>query len=386
MHHSFFRKRKLMIFLSAKLITSFGSLLSYFAVPLIVYSLYHSGFVLSIFELGSMVPSILLSVPLGLYLRNKNVKKVWFMSSFIAGLYLLFLSFQINIYTLFFLNFLLSVLSILVGISSQTIIVEIVGRDKLQWANTLMLSIIAINGILAPIVGSILLAISWQFVFLIDALTYFTEGILVCLLPVSGLYSAPRRKISAEVKTVIEYLRKNEKVKYSILTLFFTLLLVGGARILNVAYFNLFSSTYEYYGLAMSASALGMFIVLLIQNLKILKIKNSYRASTITLPFYSLFFFLIFISPSPLLSALSFLLLGFVNGIISPSLISAVQANTEREMLPQVMGLWKNLGSIAQLSSVMWIGFAVDVISPKILYLGIGLSLLVLFLFVGNVK
>lgn len=154
----------------------------------------------------------------------------------------------------------------------------------------------------------------------------------------------------------------------------------GGLKILHIAYFSGYEKPYTYYGLAMSVSAVGFFLILLFTTLKILVIKKPYKVCILSLPLYVMFFAAIYISNSASFAIVCFLLLGLGNGLLSPNFTATIQKYTEKSYLTSILGIYQTLINGGRIASISITGFLVTIFQPRILYLFIGIAFGIVFL------
>lgn len=371
------------MYLLASTVSSFGSLLSFFAIPMIVYNMYHSGTLLSLFELISVIISISLSIPFGFWLDRKNLKRYWIIFSLILGFSGLFVFFWISIYTLLLYNIICAFLFIGIAISKQALIVDIVKKDALSWANNVIFFLLILAGIIAPLVGGLLLSISWHLPFLIDSITFFFEVVIVSLIPFkdSGKHTGYKReKALSKFKETFQYVHQNRVVKYTLILSTITLLIGGGIKIINIAYFSDMSMPYILYGMATGLIALGMGIIAMLNTFKIILIKSPYKAIVFSLPVYFLFYLSIFLLYHSYFSIFIFILLGLGNGMASPNFNAVIQKFTNKENLTRIIGLKNTVNNASKMLSVIVMGFLVDLYSPLYIYLFSGFLFIITFI------
>ncbi len=367
---------------AARAVSMFGSILVFYAVPLLIYTQYHSGMILAMFELASLIPSIALGVPVGMWMKNKNVKSLWVRSSALLGAYSLFVFFFMNPITLFFLNLISSVLFIIVGIASQSLMPEVVEKDELSWANSVRILVTGTVAAAVPAIAGFILSWAPRVVFLIDSITFFVEISLILKIkkdaPAMGEKKEKIRKIFAET---IGYMRSVKIIRNSAILLFVMLIISGSLKILNIAYFTqLFSSPYEYYGIAATISQAGMLTIIIPSTFHVIKFKAPYRALLLSLVLYALYFALMAILQVSILIMAAFFILGLGNGVASPNTISVFQMNADKAHLRQVLGVVGTLIDAARITSVIMMGIMVDILPLRYIYLALATSLIALFM------
>ena len=362
--------------------SKFGSMLSFFAMPLIVYSMYHSGIILSMFEMISVVIGVAFSIPFGLWLRKKNLKKIWILFLIVLGVSGIVVFFWLNIFTLIYYNTICIFLFIGLGIIQQSLIPNLVSKDEIVWANNTIFSAIIVLGVITPFTGGFILTFSWRLAFLIDAITYFIEVGIVMFIRVALTSSAQYKRESSwrAFKTSLSYISANKIIKYTLILEVLIMLIAGGLKILNIAYFYYATNPYILYGIASTLIAIGMGIVLIPITLKIVTIKKPYHMMILSFIFYSSFFIGIFIVWHSMYAVILFLLLGIGNGFISPNLNATIQKYTKREYLTQIVGINQTVNSGCRMSSLVLMGILVDTFNLKYIYLSMGLLFLVLFI------
>ncbi len=376
-------RREFYKYLLAKDVSAFGSFVLFFSVSLIVYSISQSGIVLSIFELASVVPSMLLAVPIGAWLNGKDLKRAWIYSSLILASLDFFVFFYLNIYTLFLLNIVGVIFLVITGIAIQTVLVEIVDREELPWANSTTMLTYAGIATVSPAIAGFILNYSWNLPFLVDGLTYILEALIAYTIAVERVEwrgGGRGEKTAKVIKSALKYLRGNTLLRNSLALIAVMMLVGGGLKILNIAYFSQFGNPYVYYGLAMTFSAVGSFIVLIMNTLKIMQVRRPHRAILLSLPIYMAFFFILSLSGILLLDFLAFFLLGIANGVVSPNSSAVIQSYSAKEHLSTIVGFSQTLIEVAKITSISLMGVLVTFLPTNIVYLGMGIGILATFI------
>ena len=375
--------KKFRLYLSALSISKFGSMLSFFAMPLIVYSMYHSGIILSMFEMISVVIGITFSIPFGFWLRKKNLKNFWISFLIILGTSGIVVFSWFNIFTLIYYNVICIFLFTGTGIIKQSLIPNLVFKDKIIWANNVIFLAIIGIGIITPFIGGFVLSLSWRLPFLIDAMTFFIEAGIVMFIPVTSTPSSAQSKRESTwrvLKTSLSYISENKVIKYTLILEVLLMLIGGGLKILNIAYFSYAPNPYIPYGIASTIMAIGMGIIGGLVILKVITIKNPYRILIFSLIIYSSFFTGIYITWHSTYAIFLFLLLGLGNGFMSPNLNATIQKYTKREYMTQIIGINKTLNSGFRMASLALMGILIDIFNLIYIYLCLGFLFLVLFI------
>ncbi len=383
------KNKNFYLYLAATRISTFGSLLSFFSIPLIIYAMYNSGIIVSIFEVISTIISIVFSIPFGFWLEGKNLKNFWILSTLTLALCGMFVFLYLNVFTLLFYNITCIFLFIGIGISTQTILVDIVKKEELSWANNVIFSILILEGILAPILGGYILTISWKLPFLLDSITFFIEIIFIVFIPIKiqGTSKNKRKKLKVRFKETIRIINENKILKYVLSFMLITSLIIGGIKIINIAYFSKMTNPYILYGSASTFMAIGMGTIIALNMFKIIKIKKPYNAMVFSLLFYLLFFVSIILFYHSILSVIVFVLLGLGNGIVSPNSNAVIQQYTPRDHLTRVLSLTRVIYNGSKMVSLAILGILVDISTPYNIYLLMGVFILFCFLiFQGTIK
>ncbi len=381
----FVKRKEFWKYFIATQITVFGSLLTYYSIPLILYSWYQSGIILAIFEITSLSISISFGVILGIYLKNKNLKRMWITSASILGVTSFIVFLYLNVYTLFIQQVIATFFSLIIGISRGSILPKIIEREELSWANTTDYTGIVLIGIIAPFVAAFLLNYSIHIPFLIDSITFFGEAIIVCTIAVKEIFKGEKAK--KVFWNALKFLKDMKLISHALMFFFILLLIGGGLKILNVAYFHRFSNYYLSYGIAMSFDALGMAAIMLPITFRFLKIEKPYTTIILSSFIYVAVFFLLGLFSQLFIALISFFILGIANGLISPQSMAVIQKYTPKEYMTQVIGIQKTLTSSAKFISIVLIGVVISFITPMLTFLILAVILFIsILLFLPTIR
>ncbi len=351
-------------------ISLFGSLLTSFSIPLLIYSWSQSGIFLAIFELAGLIPSVSLGLYIGLWMRNRDSKRIWVTASLILSL----MSFAAFLYTtmwvLLLLNIVSSSIGVITAISYQSMLARILKRDELSWGNSTISLSMSVVALLSPIPAAYLLSISDGLPFLIDAASFVIAAFAVSLISVESLIAGENKneRFSEIFRSVIRFIKDSKTVKNTLILFFMTSLVGGGLKIANVAYFSSFPSYYMVFGLAMVFAYAGDISVKSAVSLKLIKIKKPYMAVVSSPLFYFFSFFILFLIKNFYADMAAFFLLGMGNGLLSPNRISTIQKCTPREHLTAILGFMSTTGNLFRMLSVVLFGIGVTYLSAQLVY------------------
>ncbi len=375
------KKRSFHMLLVATDISLFGSLLTAFSIPLLVYSWYHSGIFLSIFELAALIPSISLGIYIGISMKNRDARKMWVVSSIALSLVSFSVFLRTDVWFLLMLNILSSSIGVISTISYQSMLADIVEKEDLSWANsTLSLSMSAV-ALTSPLLGAYLLTMNEGLPFLVDSASFFVAALIVWCIAIDSRIKAPAKKerFSAAFRTSIAVIKKSMTVRNTLILFLITGLIGGGLKIVNVAYFSSFPAYYMVFGAVMASSYAGDISVKSAVSVKLIKITNPYKMVVLSSLFYTASFLILFIRKDFYMAILAFFLLGIGNGILAPNRVSIIQKDTPREHLSSVFGLMSTLGSFSRIVSVSIFGIAVSLLPARFIYGFMGLFMLLVF-------
>ena len=371
------------ILLAATDISLFGSLLTSFSIPILIYSFFYSGIILAVFELAGLIPSISLGIYIGIWMKNKNAKVLWILSSICLSLMSFFAFLYPTIWTFFILNIISSSIGVISLISYQSMLTEIVKKEDLSWANSTLSLSMSIVALVSPLTAAYLLDIYIGFPFLIDAVAFLIAAFVIYIIPVSSKISEydTKEKFSDIFKSALNFINKKKSVRNTVILFLSTSLIGGGLKIANVAYFSSFSSYYMVLGLAMVFSYMGDILVKWAISVKFVKIENPYRAVILSPLFYIFSFFFLFAIKDLYIDMVAFFFLGMGNGLLSPNRLAVIQKETPRQHLTSILGLMSTLGDTFRIVSVILFGIAVSYLSAQIVYGLIAVFLLIVFVF-----
>ncbi len=363
-------------------ISLFGSFLTSFSIPLLIFSWYSSGIFLAVFELAGLLPSLSFGIVAGIWMKNKDVKKVWVLASFVLGVLSFIIFIHTNVYLLFILNVISSTVGVITAISYQSLFTKVLKKEDFPWGNsTFSLSVSAI-ALLSPVPAAYLLNLYVGLPFLVDAFSFFISCIIVYLIPLSSEISIPHEKESffGSLKSTLNFIKTKNIIKNIFYIFLITSLIGGGLRIVNVSYFSSFSSYYLTFALAMLFSYAGDISIKSAVSIKIIKIKDPYKVVIMSILFYIFSFLLLYAKKDAVIAFAAFFMLGMGNGFISPQRLSVIQSSTPKEHLTEILGLINTAGNVARSLSIVLLGVGVSFLTPRIVYLLMGLFMMGVFL------
>ena len=371
-------KKEFWILLIATDISVFGSFLTYFSVPLIIYSLYSSGIFLAVFELALLIPSLFFGFLIGRWMRGRDVKRLWMLSSLFLGALSLSVFLYLNVWSLFLLNLFSSLIGIVSAISYQSMVPELLSKKDVPWGNNVISLSMSALAIVSPLPAAYLLDFDVRLPFLADALTYFMALGLVSLISIKK--PAEDGGSHKPKKSAIEMIRTLPVLRNTIVLGMLVSLIAGGVRLVNVAYFSYFQNYYVMFGLAMVFLYSGDVAVKSSVSLKVLEIKRPYRVMLFSLLFYSSAFLILFLNLHPIITMFGFFLLGVGNGLISPQRASILQTHSPKESMSEILGMVSTVTNSSRMASVIIVGIALSFLPPPVIYLLMGLSIFCVFL------
>ncbi len=362
-------------------ISLFGSLLTAFSIPLLVYSWYHSGIFLSVFELAALIPSISLGVYIGISMKNRDAKKMWVFSSIVLSIISFSVFIRTDVWFLLMLNILSSSIGIISTISYQSMLADVIEKEDLSWANSTLSLSMSIVALTSPLLGAYLLTVNEGLPFLVDSASFLAAALIVWNMAIDSRIkgSTEKERFSAAFRSSVSVIKKNMTVRNTLILFLVTGLIGGGLKIVNVAYFSSFPSYYMIFGIVMASSYVGDISVKSAVSVKLIKIRNPYKMVVLSSLFYTASFFILFIRKDFYMALLAFFLLGIGNGILAPNRVSIIQKDTPRECLSSVLGVMSTLGSFSRIVSVSLFGIAVSLLPAQFIYGFIGLFMLLVF-------
>lgn len=177
-------KRNLWIFLIGRFISYVGSGIQMIALPLFILDKTGSGTLMGIFSIFTLLPMILIAPVAGIIGDRKNRKNVMIIMDFGRGFLIFIMGIltimgYLNIYSLFILQILISIMDSFFNSSSQALLPDLISKEELVEANSLKGSFDAGALILGPALGGIIYGV-WgiEMIFYINAISFIISGVL----------------------------------------------------------------------------------------------------------------------------------------------------------------------------------------------------------------
>jgi MFS family permease len=201
--------RNFWLYAVGRLVSLIGSGVQDVALPLFILDLTGSGAIMGTFMIISMLPRLILYPIAGVVGDRINRKWIMVWTDFGRGFVILSLAFLaiqnlITIPILFIAQFLVSIMNALFGPATSAMLPDIVEKEELTRANSILGAISGISYIVGPALGGIIYALGGiKAAFLINGISFIASGI-------SELFIKYKQKTRAleNVKQVIEDLKE----------------------------------------------------------------------------------------------------------------------------------------------------------------------------------
>jgi MFS family permease len=198
-----------------------GNIIQRMALSLYILDITGSAKVFSIILAISMLPQLLLA-PLGGAIADRfNKKKIMIGLDILSGIILLIFSFvasrfELSVITIGGLVFILQVIESIYDPASRAAIVNVVRKEELAKANSIITGITAITMLIGPVAAGLLYGLcEIKFIFIINLTSFFISASIECFLKIRyrkvRLEQSPIRVFKKDIKDSINFLYKNNK-------------------------------------------------------------------------------------------------------------------------------------------------------------------------------
>lgn len=181
-------KRNFILYLMGRFISFIGTGIQQIAIPLFILDLTHSGVLMGVFSALNLVPNIITSPFAGILGDRKDRRKIMVLTDFGRGILICILGFlafggKLNIYILFGLQILISIMDSIFNSSSSAIIGELLEENELMRAMSARGGLDAISMIIGPALGGIIYGFfGIKTVFFINGISFVLSGIMAAFM------------------------------------------------------------------------------------------------------------------------------------------------------------------------------------------------------------
>lgn len=176
-------KSNFWLYAAGRFVSLMGSGIQMIAIPLYILDLTGSGTMMGIFTFLSFLPTLAMAPFAGVLGDRWNRKNIMVNMDFARGGLILFLALlamtnNMSIYILFVCQVFISLMDAIFGSSTQAMIPELVNKDDLMRANSLIGSINSISWLIGPVLGGVIYGF-WgiKVVFLINGISFVLSAI-----------------------------------------------------------------------------------------------------------------------------------------------------------------------------------------------------------------
>lgn len=176
--------RNILLFVSGKFISLFGSSIYSFAIGLYILKLTGSGTSFAVALVCASVPRIIFGPIVGTLADRFDRKKIIILSEVLSGLLMLFMIgysvlFGLPLLLLYISEVLISIFSTFFSVTASSSIPSMAGDKSIQKAGSLNQSASSLAGILGPIIAGILYGfLSIQMIILINACSFIVAAVI----------------------------------------------------------------------------------------------------------------------------------------------------------------------------------------------------------------
>lgn len=198
------KKKNLWLFLICRFISFIGSGIQMVALPLYILDKTGSGTLMGVFSIFTLVPMLLVAPMAGIIGDRKNRRNIMIVMDFGRGVLIcsmgaLAMMGNINIYSVFILQVLISIMDSFFNSSSEALLPDLITDEERVEANSLKGGLDAAAFILGPALGGLIYGV-WgiKMIFYINGVSFIISGILSILIVYKHAVTV-KEKISTKV-------------------------------------------------------------------------------------------------------------------------------------------------------------------------------------------
>jgi len=405
-------KRNFWLFALGRLVSLIGSGIQQIALPLFILDLTGSGAIMGTFVLVSMLPRIAFAPMAGVFGDRFNRKRIMVNLDLLRGGLILTLAGGaslgfLKLWVLFVGQFLISTMDIFFDPATQAMLPDLVDREQLTRANSIISGINSLSYIVGPALGGILYGLfGITAVFLANGISFVASAVSELFIEYNYRRKASRLTVKTAVKEILEGVRFFREVPGLLFILLFAMIsnfLIAPIFSVVFPYFSRqvagFSS--QQYGFLETAWVVGILFGNLILGAFLYK-KDMYSLFSTGLIVETLFFAIFSAVAFEtlityfgrgtwtyfLVLAFIFVVLGIFNAMVNTPLITLFQKKTPTEIRSRAFSVMSLLSQLAvPLGSVIF-GFALDSIHVQwiIFYAMIANSVVTILFLAGGMK
>lgn len=387
-------EKNFVLFALGRLVSLVGSGIQMVAIPLYILDLTGSGAAMGIFTLLGMIPRLLAAPFAGVIGDRWNRKKIMVWTDFLRGILILYLALlafsnSLNLITLFVVQAIVSVFDGFFSAATGAMLPDIVQKDNLRKANSVLGSVNSFSMVIGPILGGIIYGVFGI------ALVFLFNGISFIVSSISELFITYKLKFKegiklnlklffSEFKEGLNFIFKKRELKY----------LVVFAIVINFLLYPLYEVIEPYvlrqvvrmsaqqYGFIQTFFTVGMLIgnVVLATFLskirsKILMISGMFSQSVM------LIVFSIFIFPNVLIlfekweffiiTGIIYFVIGLFNTFVNVPVSTNLQLMTHSNIRSRVFSSLEILFQLMIPLGAVLYGFLLDLIPSHFIFLSI---------------
>lgn len=376
-------------YLSSKVVSEVGNGFHSTAVMLLLYSLTESSVSISIAMIAFTIPYLLFSSYAGTITDRMSCKRILMICDLIRIPLVLIIPF-VSQYILFVvLIFVYSSIATFYGPAEAKLLPQIVAKDKLLNANSIMsLSRSIPNFVIgASVCGLLFQVFGKNAAFYIDSVTFFVSFLLLSLIKYDDIAtrSSNKKKSSDKFKDGISAIKGNRIAQMFILIMIILNFTSSTLNINLLVYTSKILESSSTYGFLIAANGIGAILgALIVNKFRGVKPSNILILSLLVSGIVNVIF--------PSLSALVLLLSAYIiTGIINTSISvyskTSLQVTLESDILGTVFGMLMSVMSIAPLISLLLGGTIIELLGPERVYILVGsikLVCIIPILFLGR--
>lgn len=270
--------REFSIFWFGQAISVMGTAFTQYGLPLLVFRLTGSALNLAFGQISIYLPYVLFGLFIGAWTDRMDRKRLLIWVNVLRGVAIalvpgLALFGALNVYWLYIISFINSVLAVFSSAAQTTVIPSLVDKDQLVTANgrtTLTESIAKVGG---PILAGVLISFApLETIFLVDSVSFFIIAVSLLFIRASFNQAHPggklrEKNVVREIKEGLDFLRQQRVVlSATILATLANLLMITAATQQIILVKRQFQATDQQVSLMFAASGVGAIIFSFLVN------------------------------------------------------------------------------------------------------------------------
>lgn len=384
------KNRDFRALLASQSFSKIGDMLTGIALPLLIFERTGSAMSMAFMMAAYWLPPILFAPFFGLYVDRVDRKRLMVITDIVRLVLTVLIPLMPSMPLLYALCFVIASTGRLFDLAKVGLTVQVVERDQLLTASSLVQSLDNLFTILGPILaGAAIAALGFEWPFYLDGLTFLISGLLLLRVRIPPLERSTvreplREKMRRDFREGTAHIKKTPALLFS-MTLFPFVMMF--AMPTNVLFYPLFQGELgaDSRMIGLAVSLFGIFTILG----SLVSPRLNRQFNRIYLMQTGLFLFGVssvgLALSDDLIAALCFYAAGaFFNGFVNPLNQALRQENTPVELMGRVTGMYGSLVTSLSMVTMLAAGVLGDQLGARTLYLyasiGYGATALLAFL------